>query len=416
MIYSKYLSDIELKAICSDENFISKMLQVEIALAKVQANIGIIPKEAAKEIETVLKDIKIPPETLADGMLKNGVPTIPMLKIVKQYAEIQNPKSEIRNYIHFGATSQDIIDTAHILMYQEAILIFEKRILKIIDFLKKLAEKHQDTLTIARTRTQQAVPIFFSQKIGDWYKPLERHLERLKQLKERLLVVQFGGAGGNLSALGDKGIETATHLAKALNLKYIGTWHSQRDNIAEFSAWMALVTGSFGKMAQDILLMASTEVGEVIENSKGGGKSSTMPHKNNPILSEAIVALSRMVGNLVSNNFQAMLHNHERDAAAWILEWQAMPQMMTGLGAILSHALTISEHIEINKKAIQTNLEKTKGLVFSEKASFELTKYMPRSEAKKAVGEACKIVMEENIHLEEALKQLFPNIEISIRF
>jgi adenylosuccinate lyase len=136
MIYSKYLSDIELKAICSDENFISKMLQVEIALAKVQANIGIIPKEAAKEIETVLKDIKIPPETLADGMLKNGVPTIPMLKIVKQYAEIQNPKSEIRNYIHFGATSQDIIDTAHILMYQEAILIFEKRILKIIDFLK----------------------------------------------------------------------------------------------------------------------------------------------------------------------------------------------------------------------------------------------------------------------------------------
>lgn len=406
LIYSKYLSDNELVEICNDENFIAKMLHVEIALAKAQADIGIIPKEAAQEIEATLKDLKIPPEALADGMLQNGVPTISMLAFAKKHLS-----ETVQNYIHFGATSQDIIDTAHILIYREAIIVFEKRILKIIKHLKQLAKKHQNTPTVARTRTQQAVPIFLNQKIENWYKPLERHLERLEQLKQRLFVVQLGGAGGNLSALGDKGIETAERLAAELDLKYIGTWHSQRDSIAEFSAWMAFVAGSLGKMAQDILLMAQTEVGEVIENTKGGGKSSTMPHKNNPVLSEAIVALSCYVANLTSNNFQAMLHNHERDAAAWILEWQTLPQMMTACGTMLNHALTISENIGINTTAIQANVEKLNGLVYSEKASFELAKYMPRSEAKKALTAACKIVVEENIHLTEALKRMFPDID-----
>lgn len=410
MIYSKYLSDEEIATICSDENFIAKMMQVEIALAKVQADIGIIPREAANEIAGVLKKVYVPPQALVEGTLQNGIPTIPLLAFVrKQLSE------DGRNFLHFGATSQDIIDTAHILVFRAVVQVFEKRLQEIINQLKQLAEQHQQTKTLARTRTQQAVPIFFSQKVENWYQPLERHLERLGQLKQRLFVVQFGGAGGNLSALGEKGIETAQQLAKELDLKYVGTWHAQRDNIAEFSAWMALVVGSLGKMGEDILLMAQTEVGEVIENADGGGKSSSMPHKNNPILSEAMVALSRYVGNLAINTFQAMLHNHERDAAAWILEWQSLPQMMIACGTILNHALTISKNILVNADAMLANLEKLNGLVYSEKASFVLAKYMPRSEAKKGVEKACKIVVEENIHLEKALKRLFPNIEIDLK-
>lgn len=405
-IYSKYLSDLETSTFVSDENFIRKMLDVEIALANSQAQLGIIPLKAAEEITLVLKDFCPHPQSLIDGTFINGIPTIPLLALAKKELS-----EESKNYLHWGATSQDIIDTAQILLIKEVLEVFQERLISILESLTKLSQRYQQTPTVARTRTQQAVPIIFSQKIENWWKPLERHIERLEQLKVRLLIVQLGGAGGNLMALGQKGEANAKLLAQMLSLGYAGVWHSQRDNLVEFSSWMGLLAGSIGKMAQDILLLSQTEIGEVSERADGG-KSSTMPHKNNPVLSEAIVALSKYVGQLAGGNFQTLLHQHERDGASWALEWLTYPQMMISTGSILNHTLAISQNLSVHKKALKANFKKLKGLIFSEKASFILTKYKSRQEAKHIVSEACALVMAQDIHLAEALKILLPEIVI----
>ena len=407
-IFSKYLSDPEVANYWSDENFIRKMLDTEIALAKAQAELGIIPKKAAREIETNLKDFQPKPELLTDGTMENGVPTIPLLALARK-----NLSAEAQPFLHWGATSQDMVDTATVLMIREVLDIFKKRLLAIKDHLKILAKQHQNTITVARTRTQQAVPITFAQKIDSWWQPIARHLERLTQLESRLLVVQLGGAGGNLSVLGDQGEASRKLLAKKLELQENGVWHNQRDGLVEFSNWLALVAGSFGKMAQDILLLAQTEIGEVIENKTGGGKSSTMPHKNNPVLSEAIVALTKYVGRLAGVNFETQIHQQERDGVSWVLEWLTFPQMVMATGTILKHALTISKKIKINKKAVQANLEKLNGLIYSEQARVILQEFKSRKEAQEIVVKACALALEQDIHLVDALARLLPESGIN---
>jgi 3-carboxy-cis,cis-muconate cycloisomerase len=406
-MYSLYLSNPETNKLCSQENFITKMLYFEVALAKAQGKLGIIPKKAADEIVEHVKKIAILPQFLAEGTLQNGIPTITLLNEVKK----QLPQSA-KDYLHFGATTQDVMDTAQVLMLKEVIQLFEKKILGILQNLEKHIETHAETPMIGRTRTQQAVPITFGVKVTTWAMPLLRHLERLKELKKRLLVVQFGGAAGNLSALGDKGILVGKLLAKELKVNFSVTWHTQRDNFAEFASWLALVSGTLGKMGQDILILSQTEIGEIIENAEGGGKSSTMPHKNNPVLSEALVSLSRQNAQLAALQLQSMVHSNERDGVAWSLEWQNLPTMMTNCGAALTHAFTISNNLKINELAMLRNIEKLNGLIFSEAASFILARYTSRNEAKKLVEKACAIVLSEGKNLAEVLQDLTPNLKI----
>lgn len=406
-IYSRYLSDPEVASCCSDERFIRHMLDVEIALATVQATLGIIPEVAAQEITEALGTFQPPAEQLSDGTLHNGVPTIPLLALARQQLSVAS-----RDYLHWGATSQDIMDTAQIMMIREVITIFRERTEVVIDALSEQAERYRDLTTVARTRTQQAVPITYGEKIDSWRFPLERHLQRLDELQTSLLCVQLGGAGGNLAALGEQGIATARGLAAELRLSYRAAWHNQRDTLLAFSNWMAALTASLAKMAGDVLLLAQTEVGELLENTEGGGGSSTMPHKNNPILSEAIVALARYAGQLAGANFQTLHHQHERDGSAWILEWLTYPQMIMATGTVLRHAGTIARNMEIQKKAVDANLKASNGLIFSERASFILAQHMPRQEAKQIVGQACELVIKEQIHLSEALTRLVPDISV----
>lgn len=406
-IFALYLSDAEIVNCCSDEKFIRKMLQVEIALAKVQAALDVIPKKSAQEITAKLKNFQPDPASFQASTLQNGIPTIALLGMAKKQLT-----AKAADHLHWGATSQDIIDSAHILIVSDVLKIFKKRISTLIKNMKKLSKKHQGIITIARSRTQQAVPISYAQKIDAWWGPLERHLARLKELEPRLLVVQLGGAGGNLSALGKKGIVVRQSLAKELKLNEAGVWQNQRDHLAEFANWLSLVAGTLGKMASDILLLSQTEIGEIIENSASGGKSSSMPHKNNPVLSEAIVALSKYVMQLAGTSFQSLIHQHERDGAAWILEWLSYPQMMIATGTILNHAISISRTLSINKDAVQLNLEKSNGRIYSEQANFALSQHMNRAEARKLVTEACGMVVKDNIHLAEALKRLLPDLDI----
>ncbi|WP_435354793.1 class-II fumarase/aspartase family protein [Emticicia sp. SJ17W-69] len=406
-MFSKYLNDPSLGMICSDEHFIRKMLDFEIALAQVQAILGIIPKEAAQNIEEKLKTLQILPESLAEGTLQNGIPTITLINLAKKALS-----DAAKDYLHWGATSQDVMDTAQVLIIKEVIPILEKKILELLQNLAVLIDNQGNLPTIGRTRTQQAVPILFGQKIANWASPLIRHLERLAQLKPRLLVAQLGGAAGNLSALGDQGLIISEALAKQLALNFALPWHNQRDNFAEFTNWLALLSESLGKMGQDILLMSQTEINEVIENADGGGKSSTMPHKNNPILSETLLVLAKKNANLASIQLQSMIHGNERDGTAWLLEWENLPKMILNTGTALNHALTISKNLKANPNAMQKNIDLLNGLVFSEAASFILAQYLPRNEAKIIVEKACQDVVSEGKSLEEVLLNLTYDLKI----
>ena len=350
-IFSKYLSDPQMAAVISDEAFIRKMLKFEISLAAAQAAIGLIPGKSAAEIKEVLARIVINPDELAAGTLQNGIPVVTLLERVKEHLG-----AEARKHLHFGATSQDLVDTAKVLMFTEAIALLEQRVLSLMQQLSKLINSYGDTSCMARTRGQLAIPIIFEIKVNAWLQPLQRQVQRLSEMKERLLVIQLGGAAGTLSDYPEKAVELRTVLAKELGLHPAPPWHTQRDNISELTNWLAMTTGILGKMGTDIMVMAQPEVAEVVENGEGGGKSSAMPHKNNPVLSEALVAIAKINAGLQSQMLLGMLHASERDATAWILEWHSIPQMLIYTGTSLNHALTIATKMKVNTEQMKNNV------------------------------------------------------------
>jgi 3-carboxy-cis,cis-muconate cycloisomerase len=331
---------------------IKKILQFEISLAKAQASLNILPQNIADEINTVLSQLKINPADLASGTLQNGIPVITLLSIAKEKLS-----AEAKQYLHYGTTSQDAMDTAQVLIIRDAISLIEQRVQKFIQHLTTLSKRFGTVPCMAHTRGQQAVPITFDIKINAWLQPLHRQLQRLAEIKTRILSIQLGGAAGILSLYTDKSEQLIQALAAELKLHPAESWHTQRDNFCEFTNWLAMLTGITGKMGADILVMTQTEISEVEEDATGGGKSSSMPHKNNPVLSEALVALARLNGTLQSQQLQSIVHVNERDATAWILEWNAIPQMITNAGTALNHAITISANMKVNTHNMQLHVE-----------------------------------------------------------
>ena len=404
-IYAKYLSDSEIRTLCDDNNFITKMIKVEIALAKAESELGLIPIKAAKEIEQ-LSEQKIDVEKLATSTLEHGIPVIGLLKQLKEALS-----DTAKEYLHWGATSQDIVDSAQILVIKEILMVFENRIESIIIAFNSIGLKHQNTLMAGRTRNQQAAPISFNQKVQSWINPLIRHQQRLEELKPRLFNLQFAGSVGNMSAFDGQGELVAKKIGKELGLDYLGTWHSQRDNMAEFSSWIALMAGSLGKVANDFLLLSQTEVGELNENKNVGGASSTMPHKQNPVLSEAIVGLSNFIASLNIAVQQSLIHAQERDGKALVLEWMALPQMMIALGTMLKHMNTISENMEVYPERMIKNIENNFNLIFSEKVSLVLSKKYGRTEGRRLTNEICEKALNTKTSLNNILLQAYPNLK-----
>ncbi|MEP7141298.1 MAG: lyase family protein [Ferruginibacter sp.] len=351
-IFSTYLSDEEMVSIVSDDALIKYLLHFEMVLAMTQAKLGIVPQPVADEIGTILHQIQIAPADLTEGTLKNGVPVITLLSFAKQKLS-----TKASQYLHYGATSQDAMDTAQVLIIQDAIVVIEKRVNDLHAHLTKLGEQYGNAACMAHTRGQQAMPVTFQLKLNAWLQPLQRQLQRLSEIKRRLLSVQLGGAVGTLSVYDDKGKQLVDELAGELKLLAALPWHSQRDNFCEFTNWLAMLTGVLGKMGADVLAMSQSEIDEVMENGPEGGKSSAMPGKNNPVLSEALVALARLNATLQSQMLQSLVHVNERDATAWILEWNAIPQMIINAGASLNHALTISTNIKVNTARMAQNVE-----------------------------------------------------------
>jgi 3-carboxy-cis,cis-muconate cycloisomerase len=245
--------------------------------------------------------------------------------------------------------------------------------------------------------------------------PLIRHAERLKEIQPRLLVVQFGGAAGTLAALGDQGLAVSRALAMELNLREpVMPWHAQRDCVVEFASWLSLLTGSLGKMAQDIILLAQTEVGEVGESGEAGrGGSSTMPQKSNPITSELIIAAARTNASLLSALHNAQIQEHERATHGWQVEWLTLPQMITLTGGALKHAAYLAKNLQVDAAAMRANIERANDVVLAEAAVFALAKAMPRAQAEELVKKACGTAVGENRPLIDVVKGLVGDSIIS---
>ena len=401
VILGRLFGDPEVNRHLDDVAAVRAMVEVERALARAQAKLGVIPADAGPAISEALDAFV--PDLSAIGLetVDSGVATIALVKQLR--AKVGG---EAAGFVHFGATSQDIIDTALVLRLVPIIEVLETRLQAVLGGLSSLAERHRKTAMVARTRYQQALPTSFGLKAAGWLSPLVRHRQRLGELRGRLLVVSFGGAGGTLASLAERGLAVETELASELGLGIPdGVWHTQRDNLAEFAGWLSLLTGSLGKMAQDVLLMAQNEVGELRETSIAGkGGSSTLPQKANPISSEVMVSAARFNAGMLSNMHQALIQEHERGGPGWQVEWMCLPQMIACAGGSLAHAAELAEQMSVQLPALGRNLNLSNGLLLAEAASFRLAEFMPRPQAQALVKAACNQSLETGQHLIDLLQ------------
>lgn len=400
--FEPLFSDVQIAAIFSDERFVREALRVEAALARVQGRLEVIPAAAGRHIGDVAMDLQPDIERLRAGVEKAGVPIAALVAQLREAAG-----DETATYVHWGATTQDIMDTALLLQVRAALAIMEPALQELIQALAQMARDHKHTLMAGRTHSQHALPIPFGLKVANWLAPLLRHRQRLAQLKPRLFVVQFGGAAGTLAALGEQGLAVQKALAVELALGVPpAPWHTQRDSLAELAGWLSLLSGSLGKMAQDVILMAQSEVAEVRESDDATrGGSSTMPQKRNPIISELIVAAARHNASLLASMHQALLQEHERATHGWQMEWLALPQMFALNASALNKALFLAQNLVVDVARMRQNVEASQGLMLAEAVTFALSPPMPREEAKRIVHRCALQAQEEGRHLIELLQE-----------
>lgn len=401
-LFAPLFGDTELAAIFSDARFVKNLLRVEEALARVEGALGIIPGDAAKTIAAACDALRVDMPALASGMEQDGLPIIALVKQIQAQAG-----NEAAPFVHCGATTQDIMDTALVLQLRAALGVLETNLRHVIRALAALAEKHRDTLMAGRTHSQQALPITFGFKVATWLAPLLRHYVRLQEIRARVLVVQFGGAVGTLAALGENGLAVQAALARELELGVpLLPWHTQRDWLADVAHWLSLVTASLAKMAQDIILLAQTEVGEIRESadvSRGG--SSTMPQKSNPIVSELVIAAARANASLLSNMHHAMIQEHERATHGWQLEWLTLPQMFGHTASALNHAQFLAANLVVDERRMLDNVRASNGLMLAEALSFALAEVMPRPQAKQLIASAVRSAVTEKRHLVDVVQE-----------
>jgi 3-carboxy-cis,cis-muconate cycloisomerase len=400
-LYAALFRDEELAAHFTDERFLHYLLAVEGALATTQGKLGIIPAVAATAIAEQATSVPLDLARLQAATEKAGLPIIELVHQLRAHVG-----ADAGPYVHWGATTQDIMDTALVLQMRAALALIEAKLQTVIAQLAQLAEQHRHTLMAGRTHSQQALPITFGLKVAGWLAPLLRHRDRLAELKPRLLVVQFGGAAGTLASLGDRGLAVVDGLAAELALQVPALpWHTQRDNLVEVANWLTLVSGSLAKMAQDIILLAQSEVGEVCESAdptRGG--SSTMPQKSNPIVSELIIAAARTNAGLLSSLHQAMIQEHERATHGWQLEWLTLPQIFALTTAGLNKAIFLSTNLAIDVGRMAENVTASRGMMLAEAVSFALAEKMDRSAAKQLVADAVQIALRDDRHLVDVVQ------------
>jgi len=402
-LFAPLFSDSEVAEQFSDAQFVRAMLEVESALATVEGRLGVIPTEAATRIVDVADRLEVDFERLRNGVEKSGIPVIELVRQLREQVQ-----GEAADYVHWGATSQDIVDSARVLQVRAGLGNLESKLESVIRNLSWLADRHRHTLMAGRTHSQQALPITFGFKVAGWLAPLIRHRERLAELRPRVLVVQFGGAVGTLATLGRLGTQVQEALAAELGLNLLPIpWHTQRDTMAELAGWLSMLNGSLAKMAQDVILLAQSEVSELSESGDSTrGGSSTMPQKNNPIISELIITAARTNASLLASMHQAQVQEHERGTHGWQMEWLVLPQMFTLTAAALNRALFLSQNLVVDEVRMRQNVTVSNGLMLAEAVSYALVRAsMSKASANQLVKEACQVVIQEGRHLIDVMKE-----------
>jgi len=391
-----------MRAIFEDAALLARYTEVEVALARVQGRLGVIPVQAAKDIAA-----KCDASTLDLDRLKKETETVgyPILPLVRQLAA---QCGEAGRYLHWGATTQDIMDSAVVLQVRDALALIEKDVDDLRAILARQAKRYRDTPMAGRTHLQQALPITFGYKLAIWLAMLDRHAERLQQLKPRVLVGQFAGAAGTLASLGNRGMEVQKAVMAELKLAQpVATWHAARDCLAEAVNFLGLVTGSLGKIAFDVMLMASTEVAEVAEPFvQGRGASSTMPQKRNPISSELILAAAKAVRQHAGLMLDALVQDFERATGPWHAEWIALPEAFMLTGGALHQAKFMLGGLVVDEARMRKNLDMTHGLIVAEAVMMGLAPHIGRNEAHDVVYDACRVVADKGGSLAEALAKV----------
>lgn len=391
--------DDEMRAHFTAEAFLDACVETEVALARAQARLNIIPQEAADKISAASKELDLDMDRMARETEIVGYPILPL---VEQFAAAAGTGGK---YLHWGATTQDIMDTATVLQMRKGLALIATRLDHTRSALVTLAKDHKDTVMAGRTHLQHALPVTFGWKAAVWLSALDRHVERLEQVKKRVLIVQFSGAAGTLASLGDRGLEVQEALAKELSLDTPSiTWHAMRDTVAETVQLLALIGGTLGKIACDISIMMTTEIGEVSEPfAKHRGASSTMPQKQNPVSCELILAAAKLLRNHQASMMDAMIHDFERATGPWHLEWSAIPEAFALTSGALYQAEFMLSGLQIFPDAMVRNLESSRGLIVAEAVMMALAPHTGRKEAHDIVYACCRTAIKTNSSLLDAL-------------
>jgi 3-carboxy-cis,cis-muconate cycloisomerase len=389
----------EMRAVFSDRALMARCIEVEVALARAEAACGVIPAEAAEVIAREARLDRIDFERLGLETELVGFPIVPLLH------QLVEMVGEAGRHIHWGATTQDIMDTAAVLQVRAALNIVEADLRELRSILADIACRYRDTPMAGRTHLQQALPVTFGYKAAIWLAMFDRHQQRLTQLRQRVQVVSFAGAAGTLASLGDHGFAVQRALAAELHLAVPATtWHVARDCFAETVNLLALITGSLGKIAVDLMIMASTEFGELQEPFVDGrGASSTMPQKRNPISSELMLAAAKVVRQHAGLMVDAMIQDFERGTGPWQAEWIAMPESFVYTAGALHQAKFALAGLIVDTGKMCENLGLSRGLIVAEAVMMGLAPVLGRQKAHELVYDACRTVNTHGGTLAEAL-------------
>src|ERR1700748_1687588 len=384
------LSSVAMRGICDDAATLQHMLDFEAALARAEAAVGVIPKTAVAPIAQACRAESFDIAELAEAATRSGNLAIPLVKALT--ALVAKSDAEAARYVHWGATSQDVIDTAAMLTLRAGIDALLADLDRAIAGFAGLARAHRNTAMVARTWLQHALPMPFGLKLAEYAAALHRSKLRLKRLRSETLALQFGGAAGTLGALGDKGLAVADALSRELDLPLPeAPWHTHRDRIADAASALAILTGSCGKIARDVSLLMQTDVGEAFEPAGvGRGGSSTMPHKRNPVAAATALAAATMAPNLAATILAAQVQDHERSAGPWHAEWPTLPTLLLVTSGALAAIVDIAEGLEVDAARMRSNLDATGGLIMAEAIAFALAEKVGKQEAHYLVEAASK--------------------------
>jgi len=406
MIFDSLFGDPDVDAVLSDAHRIAAMLHVEVALARAEAATGVIPVRAVDAIAQSADVAAYDLHALAREAVISGNLAIPLVQRLTEH--VGRVDEDSARYVHWGATSQDIIDTAMVLQLREATEIVLRSLARASDAAEALARRHGATVMPGRTWLQHATPVTFALKAAGWMSALDRAHAHLADALVGALVLQFGGASGTLAALGDRGPEVAAMMGDALRLAVPELpWHAHRDRLATLACALGVATGTMGKIARDIALLAQTEVAEAFESAAGGrGGSSTMPQKRNPVGASVVLAASVRAPGLVATMLSAMPQEHERGLGGWQAEWETLPELVHLAGGAATHMVRMLAALEVDAKKMRADVDMTDGVSLAESISMALATHLGKAEAHRTITAASRRALAEHRPLAEVLASM----------